>query len=537
LVVACFNNTKYDASSRLKKIVAAQVVERLEMGFALTLTYIVVTIISPDQFGATFASYHPMVYLAGVTAVASLPEMLSCLRWRFAIQAKLLLCLLVAIALSEVANGWFGGVIEGWQTILPSAAVFFFLIANVTTVRRLKIAVWVTIGTCLGISIEAMLGYYWGFRGDAFVLLQYGEILRLRAAGFLNDPNDLAQIQLIAFPLLFIGWNRGRIAANSFMVLLPGAFLLWAVYLTHSRGALIALAVLALMAAQERIGKAASAVMSGLFIFGMIALDFTGGRGISAADGADRLEAWAGGLELFKRAPLFGIGFGRFTDFNGITAHNSFVLCLAELGLVGSTIWVALNVTAMMDLNSVIALHECPPEEVEAADESVIEEQSALLAFGSSSNPTSIGTRDEGASGGSADEHAVLAYGGVVVGEPEDNGHADVSEWPPAWLEPNLAPTTSYAVETTIVTGEDEAVPKRFAVVMRLAFISFLTTGFFLSRSYVTTMFLMLGLATATISLEQHTLDLDDRYRRAFITAGIELLAILFIYFIVRFRH
>jgi putative inorganic carbon (HCO3(-)) transporter len=507
------------------------------MGFALTLLYIVVTLISPDQFGATFASYHPMVHLAGITAVASLPEMLFCVQWRFPLQARLLLGLLIAIALSQVANGWFGGVIESWQTILPSAAVFFFLIVNVTTVRRLKIAVWVTVATCLGISIEAMLGYYWGFRSDTFVLLEYGQILRLRAAGFLNDPNDLAQILLIAFPLLFIGWNRGRIAANSFMVILPGAILLWAVYLTHSRGALIALGVLALMAAQEKIGKTAAAIMASLFVFGMIALDFTGGRGISAADGADRLEAWAGGLELFKRAPLFGIGFGRFVDLNGITAHNSFVLCLAELGLVGSTIWLALNVSAMMDLNSVIAFHESSLNDVEAEEETANEEQSALLAFASSSTPTTIGPRDQGSSEIFAHEYAALGYGGVGVEELEENRQADVSECPPIYLEPNQTPSTSAGLETTIETDEEDAVPKRFAVAMRFAFISFLTTGFFLSRSYVTTMFLILGLVTATISLEQHPLGLDEGNRRAFITLGIEVFAIIFIYFIVRFRH
>src|ERR1700686_5663186 len=86
----------------------------------------------------------------------------------------------------------------------------------------------------------------------------------------------------------------------------------------------------------------------------MLALDFTGGRGISPADGADRLEAWANGLEMFKSAPLFGIGFNGFTDFLDITAHNSFVLCLAELGLLGSTLWMALLVTTTTDLNRII---------------------------------------------------------------------------------------------------------------------------------------------------------------------------------------
>ena len=126
--------------------------------------------------------------------------------------------------------------------------------------------------------------------------------------------------------------------ANVFVVLVPAAVLLWATYLTHSRGGLIALAAVTLLASRKKLGTAPSTILAVVFVFGMLALDFTGGRGISAVDGADRLEAWASGLEMFKSSPLFGIGFNNFADLNGITAHNSFVLCLAELGLLGSTL-------------------------------------------------------------------------------------------------------------------------------------------------------------------------------------------------------
>src|ERR1700682_4357662 len=57
---------------------------------------------------------------------------------------------------------------------------------------------------------------------------------------------------------------------------------------------------------------------------------------------------------MFKSAPLFGIGFNGFTEFLDITAHNSFVLCLAELGLLGSTLWMALLVTTTAGLNRII---------------------------------------------------------------------------------------------------------------------------------------------------------------------------------------
>ncbi len=61
---------------------------------------------------------------------------------------------------------------------------------------------------------------------------------------------------------------------------------------------------------------------------------------------------------MFKSAPLFGIGFNGFTDLYEITAHNSFVLCLAELGLLGSTLWLALLVTTTIGLNRSIGVQK-----------------------------------------------------------------------------------------------------------------------------------------------------------------------------------
>ena len=68
---------------------------------------------------------------------------------------------------------------------------------------------------------------------------------------------------------------------------------------------------------------------------GFIAASAIGGRAISSKEqsAAERIEAWSVGLELLKWRPLFGAGYGNFTDHHHLTAHNSFVLCFAELGL------------------------------------------------------------------------------------------------------------------------------------------------------------------------------------------------------------
>jgi O-antigen ligase len=60
------------------------------------------------------------------------------------------------------------------------------------------------------------------------------------------------------------------------------------------------------------------------------------------ASAAGRVEAWSVGLNLLQAYPLFGVGAHNFTEYHFRTAHNSFVLCAAELGMFGLLAWVML---------------------------------------------------------------------------------------------------------------------------------------------------------------------------------------------------
>jgi O-antigen ligase len=486
------------------------------MGFALTILYIVVTIISPEQFGKEWASYHVVMYLAGITALASLPSMATYGYWKTSIQTYLLVGFIVAIALSEVAHGWLGGVVESWRLFLPSAAVFFFIVVNVTTIRRLKIVTLAAVASCLFVTVEALCGYYAGYHGEMFVLQTnisspqedvIGQLTRIRGAGFLSDPNDLAQILLIVLPLAFIAWRRGRVVTNFFVVLVPAVLLLWTTYLTHTRGGLLALTAVALMAARKKLGTSASTALAAVFILGMLALDFTGGRGISAADGADRLEAWANGLEMFKSAPLFGIGFNGFTDLYEITAHNSFILCLAELGLLGSTLWVALLVTTTTGLNRIIGVQK-RRQPIKFF---------GLLRLFEASYINSAGT--------------------LARTPPLSEGIIALKFAPTRELLPVMVSAGTTAAGTELEPLNARSVPQRWIVAMRLALVAFMTTSWFLSRSYTTTMYLILGLATATIALQRGETKPTDRGRWIFSSIAVEVMLIVVIYGLVRLRH
>jgi hypothetical protein len=67
--------------------------------------------------------------------------------------------------------------------------------------------------------------------------------------------------------------------------------------------------------------------------------------------------------------------------------------------------------------------------------------------------------------------------------------------------------------------------------------VSFMTTAWFLSRSYTTTMYLVLGLATAAIALQRSASKWRDRGHWIFSTMTIEVAMIILIYGLVRLRH
>jgi O-antigen ligase len=138
---------------------------------------------------------------------------------------------------------------------------------------------------------------------------------------------------------VFIFWRPKKTLQNIAFVTLPVCALLYGAYLTHSRGGMLALLAIVVVAARRRIGTLpALLLVGGLFVASM-ALHVTGGRDISADAGEDRTDLWGQSMQLLKSHPLFGVGFGNLPDYLGHTAHNTILVCAAELGLFGLYFW------------------------------------------------------------------------------------------------------------------------------------------------------------------------------------------------------
>jgi O-antigen ligase len=158
--------------------------------------------------------------------------------------------------------------------------------------------------------------------------------------GIFSDPNDLAQFLATCIPLVFAIPLRLN-PLNRIVGCGVTWFLITALLATHSRGGMVALAaaigaMLFLMLPPRWMPFAAAlALVAGL------ALCATAGRTMLDESAAERVEFWGYANRAFKNNPLFGVGYGMFTEVTDRSraAHNAFVLCYTELGLCGYWFW------------------------------------------------------------------------------------------------------------------------------------------------------------------------------------------------------
>ena len=167
---------------------------------------------------------------------------------------------------------------------------------------------------------------------------------RARYRGVLQDPNELALALGIGLPLVFAFAGRRRSGARALLAAGTFALVAVAVYFTQSRGGQLVIAgVLGVYALHRWRWKAAAVMLLVAPVALAVLLGGSeSGRVDAAASTEERYEAWATGIQMFRDSPLFGVGHGQFVEHHYLTAHNSYVLALAELGLVGMFLWGAI---------------------------------------------------------------------------------------------------------------------------------------------------------------------------------------------------
>jgi hypothetical protein len=410
------------------------------MGFLITLLYFVTYYLTPATVFGPLAAIRIELILAVLVVVISIPRIAGSIVMKTP-QSLAVIGLTLAIFLSELfTQHSFGSAMDDVLLFIPSAFAYFLVCIHCNTKKCLNILTFMLLFVCLFVIANGYVELRHGIPDSAIqqpeissssylVAMENdtgGMILRLRGLGEINDPNDFGQLLVCVIPLVFFFWKPKKSLRNIGLVLFPMCLLLYGTYLTHSRGALLALMAMIIVAGRRRIGTV-PALLLGVGIFAAsMAMHFTGGRGISTETGSDRTELWGEGLQILKFHPVFGVGSGNFPDYcNGCghTAHNSLVVCAAELGSFGLFFWCMFLFPAMRNI--------------------------------------------------------------LVIASPDKVREAD-----PIQLEENTNPLTNRKFETI-----DKAEVNRLGLLLLLSLTGFFVTGWFLSRAFILTLFLLGGMA------------------------------------------
>jgi hypothetical protein len=447
------------------------------MGLFFTLLYILNAYLAPDTLFGALVEYRVQLIIAILALIASIPSLQKNSLARIP-QTYALIGMWVAVFMSYLFNGLTRFAPEAMLDFLPSTFAFFLVVLNCKTKRHLQMVILVLLGASL---FAIYMGYtallagnfnspylYAGHDATTGAVIATA-LARLRGLSIINDPNDFAQLLVSLIPCLFFFWASKKFAQNFIFVLVPSGILLFGMFLTHSRGGMLAFLAAVIVAARRKIGTIPSAITAGVLFAIASVIGWSGGRDISVEQGADRMEAWATGLQILKSHPVFGVGFLRFTEYYNITAHNTIVVCAAELGMVGLFFWVMFLIPTIRDA-AVIGRTEKSNEQL--ADEELEKTpfERALAARAAQAAPMHF-------------ESATSA--------PEALNSALASD-----ARGNVAAMANPYFMNEEVKELPEAELRRLARLMTVSLTGFLVAGWFISRAYVMTLFIYCGMVT-----------------------------------------
>jgi probable O-glycosylation ligase (exosortase A-associated) len=236
------------------------------------------------------------------------------------------------------------------------------LFTTVVVVRRehLRLMMWI---------IALSFGFY-GVKVGLSGVLSGGHIKVLQGpGGMLEDNNNFGLALTMGLPLLvqLAKSERSKVLRRGVMAMIPLTAL--TIFLTHSRGAFLALGAMAVALvwrSKNRLlgfGILAASLVGALSFVDRSYLDRLNTIQDYEQDGSamGRLAAWATALNMAKAEPAFGVGYGMFQQnywnyASGSShegkrvAHNAYLQVLAECGTPAFLMYTSLIVFSMLSI-------------------------------------------------------------------------------------------------------------------------------------------------------------------------------------------
>ncbi len=249
-----------------------------------------------------------------------------------------------SIFLSQLFSDWPGGVVSVVQKMLPVVAGYFIIRRSLDSKSAVKQFIVMLSLILAFIGYEGWRQYTTGMSHGGMTPYSEGQtvegeneisthISRIRWYGVFNDPNDLALGLVIIVPFLL----ERLIRKEYLLPLITIIPVIIALYFTNSRGGMLACAVGIASFYILKFRSKRSALIALLLASTLLVLGPSRMGGFSSDDESanGRIESWYQGYQMLKTHPVLGVSMNRYTDYNELTAHNSFILVLAELGIVG----------------------------------------------------------------------------------------------------------------------------------------------------------------------------------------------------------
>lgn len=504
------------------------------MGFFFTQLFISLSMLTPEAFGMRSDDVK-FVLILGIFAVMVGALYIPSSRAMFMPQPYLVAAWVIVSAASLVPI-YIGGAMMALRNEIPFAAACLLIMVTTRKLSYLTIMAYVQWALCVFIIGMAIIQLRAGITGF-YVLAEgvqhadtEGTVIsitnRIMGLGTIHDPNDFGQVLVTTLPLLWLRWKPKALFSNFLLTILPACVLLLGIYLTRSRGTIVALLMLTVFAFKDKLGVIGSSVIGFLMVGGMVAAGLTGGRGVAEDDGS-RVALWAQCLGAFRTHPIIGVGWGQAPEFTDthLTAHNSYVVCFTETGLVGYFFFIAILIASWMTTTNLLKARSARlgarKQENEAAG--------ATARFPWMRPAAAMGSLPEPAlaSGAAAlpgpVKPAHMARAATTATPPWQRGAGDASAWKPQ----NLIPLE-----------QRESTPEEFehaAFCLRLSLVALLTSMMFLSRAYSLPIYLLVAMITAVAALSPSKPTPSLRTVLKY-TPVVMTLSILGLYLVIRAR-
>lgn len=205
--------------------------------------------------------------------------------------------------------------------------------------------------------------------------------------GNMYDPNDIALIFVSSLPLIYLLMNMERKIVNKIIPIITMIIAIISIILTKSRGGLLGLIVMfiSILLMKMDLNKVRFnltkilTLCAILLIFMIASSNAYWERMRTITEGSDqgsgRVSLWLRALEMTQEKMFLGVGIKNFTSSYGYrlkykrfrntpsrdewtpnawaTAHNSYILVAAELGLIGVILFIATLINCMISLRRV----------------------------------------------------------------------------------------------------------------------------------------------------------------------------------------